>query len=70
MRMPTDQQISILVDIASSGGAALPTERLVDVLELIAGGYVEAGTAAGRHYRLTVEGQGVLDERGVGANES
>jgi hypothetical protein len=54
----------------SSGGAALPTERLVNVLELIAGGYVEAGETAGRHYALTAEGQSVLDERGVGANES
>lgn len=68
--MPTDQQVSILVDIGSSGGAILPTERLVDVLELIAEVYVEAGTAAGRQYELTAEGHGVLDERGVGANEA
>lgn len=68
--MPTDQQISILVDIASSGGACLPPDRLVDVLDLIAGGYVEADATPIDRYRLTAEGQSALDERGVGANEA
>jgi hypothetical protein len=68
-RMPTDQQVSILVDIASSGGVSLPSERLADIRALIAGGYVETA-AAGPRYRLTAAGQGVLDARGVGANES
>jgi hypothetical protein len=67
--MLTDHQISILVDIASSGGAALPPERLSDLVDLIAAGYVE-GDEGNNLYRLTAKGQAVLDERGVGANES
>jgi hypothetical protein len=68
--MPTDHQISVLIDIARSGGAGLRAERLVDVLELIANGYIEASMTAGRDYDLTAEGQGVLDDRGVDAHES
>jgi hypothetical protein len=68
--MPTDQQISLLVDIASSGGAALRPERLSELVDLIAADYVEGDPGPGERYRLTAKGQGVLDDRGVGANES
>jgi hypothetical protein len=68
--MPTDQQISILVDIASCGGSGLPRERLTDLMGLVASGFVEASDEAGRPFKLTAQGQTALDDRGVGANEA
>jgi hypothetical protein len=68
--MPTDQQISILVDIAGSGGARLPRERLTDLMDLVAAGFVEGSDEAGTSYRLTAQGQRLLDDRGVGAGEA
>jgi hypothetical protein len=68
--MPTDQQIAILVDIASSGGAGLRDERRTDLMGLIASDYVEQKEGPGELYKLTSKGQSVLDDRGVGANES
>ena len=57
-------------NIASLGGAGLEPERLTDLVDLIAAGYVEGEEGAHDLYKLTAKGQGVLDERGVGANES
>lgn len=68
--MPTDQQISILVDVARLGGADLPPQRLNGLLDLAAQGYVRAKPGSGDRYELTAKGQAALDERGVGANES
>jgi predicted transcriptional regulator len=67
--MPTDQQISILTDVASNGGSGLSPEKLSDLLDLVASGYVESEGDSER-YKLTAKGQGVLAERGVGVNES
>lgn len=33
--MPTEQQISIMREIAQSGGAGLRKERLIDLIDLI-----------------------------------
>jgi hypothetical protein len=33
--MPTEQQISVLCDIASSRGADLPPDRLLDLMDFI-----------------------------------
>jgi predicted transcriptional regulator len=67
--MPSDLQISILFDIASNGGAGLAPDKLLDLMDLIADGYVEAGDS-GEFYKLTEKGQRLLSERGGGANES
>jgi hypothetical protein len=68
--MPTDLQIALLVEIANSGGSGLRPERLSELVDLIAADYVEGDTGPGERYKLTAKGQGVLDDRGVGANES
>jgi hypothetical protein len=68
--MPTDNQISILVDVASNGGAGLAPEKLLDMIDLIDANYVEAEAGEGELYQLTVKGQRLLADRGVGANEA
>jgi len=65
--MPTDQQISVLVDIASNGGVNLRPDRLLDLIDLVAGDYVEGDDDL---YKLTTKGQNLLADRGVGVNES
>jgi hypothetical protein len=60
-QMPSDQQISILFDIASDGGAGLASSKLPDLMELVANGYVEAGDG-GEFYKLTAKGQDLLSE--------
>ena len=67
--MPSDQQISVLFDIAGSGRAPAAPDKMADLRELTAGGYVEAGNG-GKFYKLTAKGQDLLSERGAGANES
>jgi hypothetical protein len=68
--MFTDQQISVLVDVASSGGARVPPDRLVVLLGLIVDDYVDSAPGTLDRYKLTAKGQAALDERGVGANKS
>lgn len=68
--MPTDQQISIMCDVARSGGADLPREHLAELLALISDDYVEGSDCFADQYQLTSKGQALLDERGVGANEA
>jgi hypothetical protein len=67
--MPSDQQISILFDIASDGGAGLASNKLPDLMDLVANGYIEASDGD-EFYKLTAKGQDLLSERGGGANES
>jgi hypothetical protein len=67
--MPTDQQIAVMCDIAKSGGAGLDTQRLPDVIALLAAEYVERTGDPIEIYALTDKGQALLDERGVGVNE-
>jgi hypothetical protein len=61
--MPSHQQISILFDIASDGGAGLASNKLPDLMDLVANGYVEASDG-GEFYKLTAKGQDLLSERG------
>ena len=68
--MPTDQQISIMCDIAASGGAGFAANRARDLVELVAAGYIERDRGLANLYKLTAKGQNALDERGVGANEA
>ena len=68
--MPTDQQISILCDITSSGGAGFINDSRQELVELIAAGYIERDPAMASSYKLTAKGQKALDDRGVGANEA
>ena len=65
--MPTDQQISVLVDIASNRGAGLAPDRLLDLMDMVAADYVEGDDDL---YKLTVKGQNLLADRGVGVNEA
>lgn len=68
--MPTDQQIAVMCDIARSGGADMRKERLPDVLALVASDYIARIDDSVERYALTDKGQALLDERGVGVNES
>jgi hypothetical protein len=67
--MPSDQQISILFDIAGNGGAGLASNKLADLMDLVTNGYVEASNG-GEFYKLTAKGQDFLSKRGGGVNES
>jgi hypothetical protein len=44
--MPSDQQISILFDIAGNGGAALTSTKVARLMDLVAYGYVEASNGS------------------------
>lgn len=70
----SDQAISVLVDIARASGRDLNTAQRLELDRLVSGGFVamsRTGEVAGQsHYRLTVEGQQALDDRGAGANEA
>lgn len=68
--MCTNQQVSIMCDIARTGGIDLRAEHFSDVLDLIALNCVEADDGSETRFKLTTEGQALLDERGVGLNES
>ncbi|UZE47277.1 hypothetical protein [Rhodopseudomonas sp. P2A-2r] len=68
--MPTDQQISIMCDVARSGEADVPREHLAELLALISEDYVEESDCFADQYQLTSKGQALLDERGVGVNEA
>lgn len=68
--MPTDQQISIMCDIAASSGAGFAKSRARDLIELVAAGYIERDRGLTNLYKLTAKGRRVLDERGVGANDA
>jgi hypothetical protein len=71
---PSDDGISAMVDIARMSGQNLnPTQRR-QLDRLIADGLIEktAGAAQGAaaNYAVTPKGQKMLDDRGVGVNES
>jgi hypothetical protein len=71
---PGDTGISALVEIARSSGLDLndPQRRALD--RLISDGLVAelaADPSSGRaKYKVTSQGQRLLDDRGIGANES
>jgi len=69
-----DQGISVLVDIARTSGADLTTGQRLELDHLISEGLAAVQSPADpsgrRSYQVTPKGQRLLDERGVGANES
>jgi hypothetical protein len=69
-----DRDLSVLVDIARSAGSDLNPAQRAKLDALLAAGLIEvvaqAEAAKPTRYRLTRQGQHVLDERGIGANES
>ena len=69
-----DLGISVLVEIARTSGLALSRDQRRELDGLIAEGLVKQITADGpledARYAVTPEGQKLLDDRGVGANES
>jgi hypothetical protein len=71
---PGDQGISVLVDIARTEGLDLNAGQRRELDGLIAQGLVAAlppGPPSGSaKYRVTSKGQRLLDDRGIGANES
>ena len=68
--MPTDRQIAVMVEVAQSGGAGLNAQQQQEVPEMIAERLIEPAKEPSRKYKVTEHGQKVLDDRGVGANES
>ncbi len=70
---PSDADISVMVDVARSAGTMLSADKQARLSDLIAAGLIEpakSNDGEGERYKLTPQGQAVLDERGVGANES
>lgn len=68
--MPTHNQISVLVEVAQSGGIDLNAAQKQELPSLLSGGLIQRASEKPEKYRLTDTGQTTLDERGVGANES
>lgn len=70
---PSDSDVSIMVDVARAAGTTLSDDKRRRLPALVEAGLVEAATSndgEGDRYKLTPQGQAVLDARGVGANES
>lgn len=71
---PSDQSISVMVDIARMSGLDLNPAQRLELDHLIAEGLVakisSADAVEAAKYKVTPKGQKVLDDRGVGANES
>jgi hypothetical protein len=69
-----DQGLSVLVDIARNGGTDLNSAQRSKLDALLAAGLIEvvapADTFEPKRYTVTRQGQRLLDERGIGANES
>ncbi|HEY0330329.1 MAG TPA: hypothetical protein VGC77_14685 [Rhodopseudomonas sp.] len=68
-----DRSISVLVEIARSAGIDLTAAQRAKLDQLLADGLIERAAPAASEparYAVTRKGQGVLDERGIGANES
>ena len=69
----SDDDISVLVDIARAAGTDLSDDKRARLPALLDRGLVasaSSGMAEGDRYMLTSAGQAVLDARGVGANEA
>ena len=71
---PNDEAISALVEVARMSGQRLNPSQRSELDGLVAHGLIEKIAAAGpsepARYAVTPKGQKVLDDRGVGANES
>jgi len=71
--MVSDGEVAALVEVARSAGTDLSRDKQSLLPGLIERGYVapaSGGDGIHPRYRLTASGQAILDERGVGANES
>ena len=70
----TDAGIAIMCDIARASGLDLDADKQAVLDRLIADGLVEisepAKASEATRYAVTPRGQRLLDERGVGVNES
>jgi len=71
---PGDAAISAMVDIARMSGLDLNREQRSELDRLVTCGWIEKIAAAGEsgpaRYAVTFKGQKMLDNRGVGVNES
>ena len=71
---PSDGAISAMVDIARMSGLDLNHAQRSELDRLVTCGWIEKIAAAGEsgpaRYAVTFKGQKVLDDRGVGVNES
>jgi hypothetical protein len=69
-----DQGLSVLVDVARSAGTDLNAAQRAKLDALLAAGLIEVVAPADAReptrYAVTRQGQSLLDERGIGANES
>jgi hypothetical protein len=72
--MPSDEGISAMVEIAGTSGQHLNPRQRSELDGLVAQGLIKklapVGSSEPARYALTFKGQKVLDDRGVGANES
>jgi hypothetical protein len=72
--MPSDEAISAMVEIARMSGPHLTPGQRSELDGLIAHGLIEKmapdGGSEPARYAVTPKGQKLLDERGVGVNES
>lgn len=70
----SDSGIAVMCDIARASGLDLDADKQAELDRLVADGLVEisapAQPAEGAKFALTSKGQRLLDQRGVGANES
>ena len=70
----SDTGIAVMCDIARASGLDLDDNKQKVLDGLIADGLVEVSKAAkpteGTKFAITLKGQRLLDDRGVGANES
>jgi predicted transcriptional regulator len=70
----SDTGIAVMCDIARMSGLDLDDDKQAVLDRLIANGLVEISKTAkpteGTKFAITRKGQRMLDERGVGANES
>ncbi|MDB5618817.1 hypothetical protein [Tardiphaga sp.] len=70
----SDTGIAVMCDIARASGLDLDDNKKSELDRLIADGFVEVSRPAnpneGIKFAITPKGQRLLDDRGVGANES
>ncbi|MDB5567646.1 MAG: hypothetical protein JWP84_4212 [Tardiphaga sp.] len=70
----SDTGIALMCDIARASGLDLNADKQAVLKRLIADGFVEISKSArpteGTKFAITRKGQRLLDDRGVGANES
>ncbi|RJF70759.1 hypothetical protein [Rhodopseudomonas palustris] len=69
---PSNEAIAVLVDIARTAGRDLNAGQRLELDHLISQGFaaIVPNEQGQRSYEVTAKGQDLLDQRGVGANES